>query len=183
MYIYDVTYGSVRGCLVCSCWVVSAFFRCPASLGFIVLDCVRGSCSTDVRLLCAAIWCSFRVMLWILGCVYPCLCHSFVCYLCWFCICGIFPVYLGVFLSCVFLWCPWCLLWCRICVPCLVCDLRIQSYCYCSWLNVCAPCIWKVLSVCPMYFSGQSRHFIWYMPLSLYLSFCGFCLGLPDFVK
>jgi hypothetical protein len=29
-----------------------------------------------------------------------------------------------------------------------------------------------------MYFSGQSRHFIWYMPLSLYLSFCGFCFTM-----
>jgi hypothetical protein len=35
--------------------------------------------------------------------------------------------------------------------------------------------VWKVLPVCPMYLSGQSKHFIWYMPLLLYLSFCGHC--------
>jgi hypothetical protein len=38
--------------------------------------------------------------------------------------------------------------------------------------------VWNVLPVCPMYLSGQSKHFIWYMPLSLYLSFCGCCLTM-----
>jgi hypothetical protein len=39
-------------------------------------------------LLCAAIWCLFPAMLWILGCANPwspCLCHSIACYLRWLC--------------------------------------------------------------------------------------------------
>jgi hypothetical protein len=43
-------------------------------LSFIVLECVRDAYAMGVGLLCAAIWCSFSVMLWTLGC--PCLCHS-----------------------------------------------------------------------------------------------------------
>jgi hypothetical protein len=38
--------------------------------------------------------------------------------------------------------------------------------------------LWNVLPVCPMYFSGQSRHFIWYMPLLLYLSVCEWCFTM-----
>jgi hypothetical protein len=32
VYIYDITYGSVCGCPVCSCWVVSVLSCCPAIL-------------------------------------------------------------------------------------------------------------------------------------------------------
>jgi hypothetical protein len=35
--------------------------------------------------------------------------------------------------------------------------------------------VWNVLLVCLMYFCGQSKHFIWYMPLLLYLSAHGCC--------
>jgi hypothetical protein len=55
--------------------------------------------------------------------------------------CSIFPLSLGVFLLCVFLWCPWYLLWCRICVLYL-CDLSILSCCYYFW---CALCIWYIV--------------------------------------
>jgi hypothetical protein len=30
--------------------------------------------------------------------------------------------------------------------------------------------VWNVLPVCPTYFSGQSRHFVWQMPLFLFIS-------------
>jgi hypothetical protein len=38
--------------------------------------------------------------------------------------------------------------------------------------------LWNVLPVCPMYFSGQSRLFIWKMSLLLYLSVCGWCFTM-----
>jgi hypothetical protein len=54
--------------------------------------------------------------------------------------------------------------------------LLFQITCICSMHLV-----WNVLPFCPIYFSGHSRYFIWYMPLSLYLSvrgrsFMKFCI-------
>jgi hypothetical protein len=45
-----------------------------------------------------------------------CVCLSFARYFFWSCMCGIFPIGLGVF--CMFLWCPCCLLLFHICVLC-----------------------------------------------------------------
>jgi hypothetical protein len=35
----------------------------------------------------------------------------------------------------------------------------------------------NILTVWPIYFNGQSRHFSWYMPLVLYLSVCAWCFN------
>jgi hypothetical protein len=46
--------------------------------------------------------------------------------------------------------------------PVFVCGLSILSCHYCSLLVMCVLCVWcGILSVWPMYFSGQSRHFSW----------------------
>jgi hypothetical protein len=60
-------------------------------------------------------------------CVNQWVCHSCVIYFYWFCVCRIFLVCLIVFLFSVFVWCPLYLLWSRMYVPCVICDLYIPN--------------------------------------------------------
>jgi hypothetical protein len=60
---------------------------------------------------------------------------------------------------------------CRVCniwFECSQLPLLFLIACVCSLYLV-----WNVRPVCPIYFSGQSIHLIWYTPLLSYLSICG----------
>jgi hypothetical protein len=93
--------------------------------------------------------------------------------------CNVFThfIYMILFLMCfdvfhfsLFLWLSLCQLYSHMRVPYSICDSNIQSYHYYSWSPVYL--VWKVRPVCPMYFRGQTIHFIWHMTLFSYLSIC-----------
>jgi hypothetical protein len=67
-----------------------------------------------------------------------------------------------------------CRLYSRMCAPCSICALNIPNYCYCFLLPVMCSLylVLNVRPVCPIYFNGQSIHFIWCTPLVSYSSYC-----------
>jgi hypothetical protein len=86
-----------------SVWLFLFWQKFVAWLSAIMIPCGGYFCDVSCVMprmkgvLCAVIWCSFPVMLWILGYVCRCLCHSLGSYLSWSCICGNLPVCISVF--------------------------------------------------------------------------------------
>jgi hypothetical protein len=124
--------------------------------------------------LCAAIWCLFPILFWILGCLYQCLCHSFVGYLCWLCICSIFLMcfpFLCVLIIpmvsvMVLYFCPVF----NMCFEYPELLLLFLIACICSLYLV-----WNVLLVCPMYLSGHFRHYLLTYGAEPFLRSCQLC--------
>jgi hypothetical protein len=93
-------------------------------------------------------------------------------------------VCLDVFLFCLLLWSPLCRLLCHMRVLYLVSGLHILCSRYFSYYHVCVPCIecWMYGLFVLRIFFGHSIHFIWYMPLLLYIYVFGLYLSIFSIV-
>jgi hypothetical protein len=126
--------------------------------------------------LCTATWGSFPVVLWILGC----LCHSFgklslliLCMWYFYKVFKCFPLLCELAISTVSVMVPY---------LCPVFNMWFEyGELLLLFLNACMCSLYlvrNVLPVCLMYVSGQSKHIIWQIPLSLYLSVRGCCFNI-----
>jgi hypothetical protein len=130
----------------------------------------------------AANWFLFPVMFWILGYVYQCLCYLcvklflMILYIWYFSnVFKCFPFLCILIISIIFVMVPYVCTMFNIWLEYPKLLLLLLIACTCSMYLV-----WKVPPVHPIYFSGQSRHFISWMPLLLYLTihwcFIMFCI-------
>jgi hypothetical protein len=160
---------------ICKCWSFvltyladEYFYLCvDARVCMCVRACTGYSFVCSVLIFC--VYCSYLYILlgiayaaiyqvcavlemfaYVYQCVYP----SCANYFRWFFRCTTFIGCLNVCPSSTSLWYPWYRLSCHMCVLYLIYDFSNQScHCYFWWLE-CAP-VW------PIYFSRQSRHFVW----------------------
>jgi hypothetical protein len=161
-------------CYLWFCWFVDlSLASCVAVLNVIVgavwrsaIVVIRGRCFCDIgcfdaqnagRVVCCQLVLVSCTALNIGLCV-----SVFVSFICkWFLrsyICGIFPECLSVFLLCVFLWYSKYLLRFHIYVRCLI---LIWVTSIALIIRNCLCLVQNALPVCPNYFGGQSKHFIW----------------------